>query len=170
MKLKKAARALLGVTALAWSIPFAQAADSRQPGVIQPQANSAGFTELDTNGDGYLEFSEIRHLREYHKPFVEADRNHDRRLDAEEAIMAQQLYERALAARYAADALLTAKVKTALLREKGLDSMAVSVETFDSRVLLSGFVIDETQRKKALHAAAGVQGVADVKDALAIRR
>jgi osmotically-inducible protein OsmY len=61
-------------------------------------------------------------------------------------------------------------VKTALLREKGLDSMAVSVETFDSRVLLSGFVIDETQRKKALHAAAGVQGVADVKDALAIRR
>jgi hypothetical protein len=52
MKLKKAARALLGVTALAWSIPFAQAADSRQPGVIQPQAHSAGFTELDTTACG----------------------------------------------------------------------------------------------------------------------
>lgn len=33
MKLDKAARAILSVTALAWSIPLAQAADTRPPGV-----------------------------------------------------------------------------------------------------------------------------------------
>ena len=170
MKFEQAVRAILGITALAWSIPFAQAAETRQPGVVQPQANSAGFVKLDTNSNGYLEYKEIAHMREYHKPFAEADRNHDNRLDAEEAITAQQLYERALAARYAEDAWITAKVKTALLREKDLDSLAVSVETFDNRVLLSGFVADEAQKQKALLAASGVQGVKDVKDGLAIRR
>lgn len=170
MKLDKTARALLGITALAWSIPFAQAAEVRQPGVIQPQANSAGFVKLDTNRDGYLEFEEIRHLREYHEPFSMADRNGDARLDATEAITAQQLYERALAARFAEDAWITAKVKTALLREKGLDSMDVSVETFDNQVLLSGFVADEEQKKKALRVASTVAGVQDVKDGLATRK
>ena len=170
MKFEQAVRAILGITALAWSIPFAQAAETRQPGVVQPQANSAGFVKLDTNSNGYLEYKEIAHMREYHQPFAEADRNHDSRLDAEEAITAQQLYERALAARYAEDAWITAKVKTALLREKDLDSLAVSVETFDNRVLLSGFVADEAQKQKALLAASGVQGVKDVKDGLAIRR
>lgn len=47
MKLDKTARAILGVTALAWSIPFAQAAETRQPGVVQPRANSAEFVKLD---------------------------------------------------------------------------------------------------------------------------
>jgi len=170
MNFEQAVRAILGITALAWSIPFAQAAETRQPGVVQSQANSAKFVKLDTNRNGSLEFKEIAHMREYHEPFAEADRNHDRRLDAEEAITAQQLYERALAARFAEDAWITAKVKTALLREKGLDSLALSVETFDNRVLLSGFVADEAQKQKALLVASGVQGVKDVKDGLAIRR
>lgn len=170
MKLDKTARAILVITAFAWSIPFAQAAELRQPGVVEPQANSAGFVKLDANRDGYLEFNEIRHMREYHKPFSEADRNHDGRLDAEEAITAQQLHERALAARFAGDTWITAKVKTALLREEGLDSLAVSVETFDKRVLLSGFVADEAQKQKALLVASSVKGVADVTDGIAIRR
>jgi hypothetical protein len=47
MKLNKSARTILGITALAWSIPVAQAAESRQPGVAQPRADSAEFMELD---------------------------------------------------------------------------------------------------------------------------
>jgi hyperosmotically inducible protein len=170
MRLDKAAITILGVTALAWSIPFAQSAESPQPGVIQPQANSAEFVRLDANRDGFLSFSEVKQMDEYHKPFAEADANRDGRLDATEAIKAQQLYERALAARYAGDAWITAKVKTALLREKGLDSMDVSVETFDNRVLLSGFVADEEQKKKALLVASTVAGVQGVKDGLATRK
>lgn len=169
MKLDKAARAILSVTALAWSIPLAQAAETRQPGIPGAQANSAEFKRLDANSDGVLSFEEIAHLREYHKPFAEADRNHDGRLGPEEAITAQQLYERALAARYAEDAWITAKVKTALLREDGLASLNVSVETFDNQVLLSGFVQDAEQKRKALLVASDVEGVKDVKDGLQVR-
>lgn len=169
MKLDKAARAILGVTALAWSIPFAQAADARQPGIPEAQARSAEFKQLDANGDGALSFGEIAHLRDYHKPFAEADRDSDGRLSPEESITAQQLYERTLAGRYAGDAWITAKVKTALLREEGLDSFDVSVETFDKEVLLSGFVKDAEQKKKALLVASDVEGVKDVKDGLQVR-
>lgn len=169
MKLDKAARALLGVTALAWSIPFAQAADTRQPGVPEAQERSAEFRQLDANDDGVLSFKEIAHLRGYHKPFAEADRDSDGRLSPEEAITAQQLYERALAGRYAGDAWITAKVKTALLREEGMNSFDVSVETFDREVLLSGFVESAEQKRKALLVASDVEGVKDVKDGLQVR-
>lgn len=170
MKLDKAARAILGVTALAWSIPLAQAADVRGARDAEAQASSAAFSKLDANGDGALSFKEIEHLPEYHKPFARADRNDDGRLSPEEAITAQQLYERAIAQRYAADAWITTKVKTALLREKGLDSLDVSVETLDQQVLLSGFVDNAEQKKTALLVASRVEGVKDVKDGLHVRK
>jgi len=172
MKLSRSARTLLGITALAWSIPFAQAetpADKTQVGVIQPQANSAEFTALDKNHDGYLTLDEVHGLEGYDRAFAQADANHDGKLDPDEAITAQELYDRANAARYAEDAWLTAKVKTALLREKGLDSMDVSVETDHRRVLLSGFVESQAQKKKALLVASTVDGVKDVKDGLQVR-
>jgi hypothetical protein len=172
MKLDRTARTILSVTALAWSIPFAQAGanpPAAQPGVIQPQTESAEFRKLDSNGDGYLSRAETRHLDGYQKAFDEADRDGDDRLNATEAITAHQLYDRARAARFAEDTWITTKVKTALLREKGLDSLDVSVETFDNRVLLSGFVADESQKRKALLVASAVDGVKDVKDGLAIR-
>ena len=175
MKLDRAARTLLSVTALAWSIPFAQAAEpseprrSGQPGVVQPQANNAAFVKLDTNRDGYLSREEVSHMPDYDKAFAEADRNGDGRLDANESIMAHSLHERALAARVAADSFITAKVKTALLREKNLDSLDVSVETHRNEVLLSGFVTDESQRAKAMKVAIAVDGVMAVKDLLLVR-
>lgn len=172
MKLDRTARTLLSITALAWAIPFAQAESSApgaQVGVIQPQASSAAFGKLDADGDGYLSYQEVRHLDGYPEAFAQADRNRDGRLDGTEAIAAHQLYERGLAARYAQDTWLTTKVKAALLREKGLDSMDVSVETFDQRVLLSGFVEDAEQKRKALLVASRVEGVKDVRDALALR-
>jgi hyperosmotically inducible protein len=162
----------MGVTALAWAIPFAQAGTTSpdaQVGVIQPTADNAAFQRLDADGDGFLSLAEVRTLDGYDKAFREADRNADGRLDPMEAVTAQQLYERGLAARYAEDTWITTKVKTALLREKDLDSMDVSVETFDHQVLLSGFVADTTQKRKALLVASRVDGVAEVKDGLAIR-
>ena len=172
MKLDRTARTLLSITALAWAIPFAQAqsnAPAAQVGVIQPQASSAGFDRLDADGDGFLSRQEVRDLDGYAEAFSQADRNRDGRLDASEAITAQQLYERGLAARYARDTWLTTKVKVALLREKGLASGDVSVETFDQQVLLSGFVEDVEQKRKALQVASRVEGVKEVKDALALR-
>ncbi len=99
-----------------------------------------------------------------------ASPGHQLRLDTTEAITAQQLYERGLAARYAKDTWLTTKVKAALLREKGLASTDVSVETFDHQVLLSGFVESAEQKRKALLVASRVDGVKDVKDGLEVRK
>lgn len=170
MKLDRAARTILSVTALAWSIPLAQADDSREAGIARPQANSAEFMKLDANRDGFLSRDEVKAKRDYGKAFTEADRNRDGRLDADEAIMANSLHERAMAARVASDSLITAKVKTALLRAKDLDSLDVSVETYRNEVLLSGFVKSEAQRAKALQVASSVTGVQAVKDSLAVRK
>lgn len=169
MKLDKTARTVLGLTALAWCIPFSQAGEVRQPGVIAPPSESAAFVKLDANRDGFLSREEVAHVRGYGRPFTEADRDGDQRLDPAEAITAQQLHERSLAARYAQDAWITTKVKAALLREHGLDSMDVSVETFDNRVLLSGFVADRAQKERALLVASRIEGVKDVEDGLALR-
>jgi hyperosmotically inducible protein len=172
MKLDRTARTLLSITALAWAVPFAQAGTGTsepQVGVIQPQAESAGFRKLDADRDGFLSRGEVRHLDGYDEAFAEADRDRDGKLNPTEAITAHQLYERGIAARYAEDAWLTTKVKAALLREKGLDSMDVSVETFQNEVLLSGFVANTEQKKKALLVASKVEGVKEVKDGLAVR-
>jgi osmotically-inducible protein OsmY len=71
--------------------------------------------------------------------------------------------------KYVDDSVLTARVKTALLRERGLKSTDVSVQTYRGRVLLSGFVQDEEQRKKALLVASKVGGVASVRDGMTVR-
>ncbi len=117
MKITRAARTILSVTALAWAVPFAQAEDKEEPRLSQ---------------------AEVRNIREY-------------------------------AGRGANDSAITGKVKAALLREPGLKSLDVSVETFKGEVLLSGFVKDEGQRAKAVKAASTVAGVAGVKDSLAVR-
>ena len=106
----------------------------------------------------------------FSKDFDQADRDHDGRLSADEAITAEQLRDRGRAERYAEDAWITTKVKTALLREKGLDSMDISVETYRNKVLLSGFVADLAQKRKALLVASNVAGVQDVRDGLEIRQ
>ena len=57
----------------------------------------------------------------------------------------------------------------ALLREPDLKSMGVGVETDKGRVQLSGWVENETQRKKALQVASRVAGVKEVKDGMSIK-
>ncbi len=71
--------------------------------------------------------------------------------------------------RVANDSVITAKVKTALLREPELKSFDVSVETYKGEVMLSGFVKDQGQRTKAVKAASAVAGVAGVKDSLVVK-
>ena len=47
---------------------------------------------------------------------------------------------------YFDDSVITTKVKTALLGEKGIKSTQISVETFKGKVQLSGFVSSEKKR------------------------
>jgi hyperosmotically inducible protein len=169
MKLTRTARTILSVTALAWAIPLAQADDKATEDKARARVGNAKFIELDVNRDGFLSQDEVKNIRGYAGPFKEADANRDGKLDASEFVKAESLHDRAYAERVANDSLITAKVKTALLREPALESLDVSVETYQGEVLLSGFVKDEKQRKKAVKAAATIAGVTGVKDGLVVR-
>jgi hyperosmotically inducible protein len=169
MKLTRAARTILSVTALAWAIPFAQAGDMTGDDKAKPRVGNARFIQLDVNADGLLTRDEVKQIRGYSGPFTEADANRDGKLDEHEFLKAESLHDRAYASRVANDSAITAKVKTALLREPQLKSLDVSVETYRGEVLLSGFVKDETQRARALKAASTIAGVTGVKDGLAVR-
>jgi osmotically-inducible protein OsmY len=67
------------------------------------------------------------------------------------------------------DSVITTKVKTALIAEKGIDSTAVSVETNKGRVLLSGYVKSPDQRQRAEGLARQVGGVKEVHNKLEVK-
>lgn len=67
---------------------------------------------------------------------------------------------------YAEDALVTARVKTALRNDPMLDATAINVETYDGVVQLSGFVGAPADRPRAAEVARGVSGVKAVGNAL----
>jgi len=67
------------------------------------------------------------------------------------------------------DSVITTKVKTALLSEKGIDSTSISVETFKGRVLLAGFVKSPDQRQRAEGVTRSVSGVKAVNNQIELR-
>jgi osmotically-inducible protein OsmY len=64
------------------------------------------------------------------------------------------------------DSTITAKVKSALLAEKDVNSFDIKAETFNGTVQLSGFVDSQWQIDKAVQVAAAVTGVQHVKNDL----
>jgi osmotically-inducible protein OsmY len=70
----------------------------------------------------------------------------------------------------AGDAALTAKVKSALMAEPGIDSLQIDVDTNGGRVTLSGEVDSPENRSRALQVARGVDGVSGVVDRLSMKR
>jgi osmotically-inducible protein OsmY len=126
--------------------------------------NSA-FDALDKNQDGFLSRQEVAGEKELAKRFARFDANKDGRLNVDEFMRANQDND----GRVLADSAITAKVKAALLAEKGIPSTAISVETYESRVLLSGFVDSAAVRDKAGRVAAGVSGVKHVQNHLAVK-
>lgn len=164
---KTAVLSLAISAAFACTTALAQSSIAKDTTDVNNPANPK-FEKLDTNNDGFLSREEVRSLN-YGKAFATADANKDGRLDRAEFTNAESVHARMAAGTYVEDTVLTTKVKAALIKEKQLKSTAVSVETRDGVVLLSGFVRDETQKEKAVNAASGVKGVASVKDALVVR-
>jgi hypothetical protein len=64
------------------------------------------------------------------------------------------------------DAGITAKVKAALLAEKGVDGTAINVDTTKGIVTLSGRVPDASQVERAAQIARNVEGVTTVQNKL----
>lgn len=129
--------------------------------VVPPPVSSSGlFRKLDADKDGYVTRSEAKRVRGFDAAFNEADEHKRGRLTRDEFIKAESLHERNNAKTYMDDALITAKVKAALFKD--LPATAVSVETHQGRVLLSGFVDDAQDVKQAKELATSVKGVTNV--------
>ena len=70
---------------------------------------------------------------------------------------------------YVDDSTITAKVKTALIKDPVVSAFAVSVETYKGIVQLSGFVNTATEKAQAETVAHGVYGVKSVTNSLVVK-
>ena len=70
---------------------------------------------------------------------------------------------------YVDDSAVTASVKARFVDNKEVDASAISVETLNGTVLLSGFAKNSLERNKAESIARGVRGVKSVRNEIAIR-
>jgi hyperosmotically inducible protein len=70
---------------------------------------------------------------------------------------------------YFDDALITTKVKAAILNEPTLKSSEINVETFKGVVQLSGFVNSSADINTAVAVARGVKGVTSVKNDMRLK-
>lgn len=67
------------------------------------------------------------------------------------------------------DAVMTGKVKAALMDDAEVKSMQINVETRSGVTQLAGFVTDEAMRERAGKVAAGVSGVKKLDNALVVK-
>ena len=70
---------------------------------------------------------------------------------------------------YVDDAVITTKVKAAVLEEPSLKSAEINVETFKGVVQLTGFVRSRADINKAVEVAKGVKGVKSVKNDMILK-
>ena len=129
-------------------------------------ARAAEFSALDRNGDGFVTRIEALPDQEIHKRFAQSDTNKDRQLSLAEYLTAREDMDR----RAQQDAALTARVKAALLAERGLPWTGITVETYEGGVQLSGFVPAPDLASRAGRITAGVNGVRTVHNNLVVRQ
>lgn len=126
----------------------------------------ADFVALDRNRDGQISRVESLANAEVHKRFAAFDRDRDGALSEAEYAMAMEDNQK----RILHDTAITARVKAALLAEKGIPSLAISVETYEGRVQLSGFVTAAEIASRAGRVTAGVSGVRMVHNNISVER
>jgi hypothetical protein len=159
------------LTAVALIVAFAAAlAAGRALGQPNPewpaQISRADFVALDRNRDGSLSKVESLADKEVHKRFSEFDTDKDGRLSEGEYAAAREDYEK----RVLRDAVITARVKAALLAERGIPSTSISVDTYEGRVQLTGFVGSPDAVSRAGRLTASVSGVRTVDNNISVTR
>ena len=70
---------------------------------------------------------------------------------------------------YVDDAGITAAVKAKMAEDKGVSAAAISVETLNGTVMLSGFAKNATERSSAESLARAVNGVKEVRNEIVVR-
>lgn len=71
---------------------------------------------------------------------------------------------------YVDDTVLTAKVKSALLKDPMVSGLDVNVESHKGMVQLSGFVKTAAERERAHNVAHEVDGVTNILNSIQLRR
>lgn len=125
----------------------------------------ADFVALDRNRDGSISKVEALGNPEVQKRFAAFDMDKDGLLSESEYALAMEDNER----RILHDSLITARVKAALLAEKGIPSLSIAVETYEGRVQLSGFVKAPDIASRAGRVTAGVSGVRTVHNNIGVK-
>lgn len=149
-------RAILFIAlALAWGHAPAQPAP----------AVRLDFVALDRTGDGTVSRAEALANQEIYKRFAAFDVDKDGLLSEHEYVLAMEDNQR----RILHDSAITARVKAALLAERGIPSLQISVETYEGRVQLSGFVGSPHLVSRAGRVTASVSGVRTVHNNIAVR-
>ncbi|MBV5296917.1 MAG: BON domain-containing protein [Rhodoferax sp.] len=151
---------LVLIASLVASTPYAQATGSGD----NNEKNSA-FATLDKNSDGGLSRSEVAGEKEIAKRFSRFDANKDGKLQEDEFLKAAQENDK----RVLADTAITTKVKSEFLITKGIPSTAISVETYEGKVQLSGFVESQEQIAAAAKVAKAIAGVKSVLNNLKVK-
>jgi osmotically-inducible protein OsmY len=70
---------------------------------------------------------------------------------------------------YVDDTAITTSVKARFVDNKEVDASAISVETLNGTVMLSGFAKNSTEKVRAEEITRGVKGVKSVKNEIAVR-
>lgn len=70
---------------------------------------------------------------------------------------------------YIDDTAITTSVKARFVDNKDVDASAISVETLNGTVMLSGFAKNSTEKAKAEEITRAVKGVKSVKNEIAVR-
>jgi hyperosmotically inducible protein len=146
-------------------LSLASAAALAQPPSDTPAAVNGEFYSRDRNRDGYVSRMEAAGDREIAKRFSAFDVDNDGRLSESEYTLAKDDNDK----RAVRDTVLTARVKAALLAERGVPSMSISVETYEGRVQLSGFVNSPEIVSRAGRVTATVSGVRTVHNNIAVK-
>ena len=128
-------------------------------------ARAAEFAALDRNRDGYVTRIEALADPEIYKRFVQFDANNDRQLSLAEYLAAREDNDK----RAQHDAALAARVKAALIAERGIPSKSISVDSYEGRVQLSGFVPSPDMASRAGRVTAGVSGVRTVHNNIVVK-
>jgi hyperosmotically inducible protein len=154
-------RALLIVASLSASAAtFGQG--SGEPGG-GPRATE--FAALDRNRDGYVTRIEALADQEIYKRFAQFDNNKDRQLSLAEYLAAREDNDK----RAQQDAALAARVKAALIAERGIPSKSISVDSYEGQVQLSGFVPSPDMASRAGRVTASVSGVRTVHNNIVVK-
>ena len=145
---------------------FASAAWAQYTGQAEPPPTTRpDFVALDRNRDGHISKVEALANPEVQKRFAAFDQDRDGLLSEAEHAAAMEDNEK----RIVQDSIITARVKAALLAEKGIPSLSISVETYEGRVQLGGFVKAPDIVSRAGRVTAGVNGVRTVHNNITVR-